>query len=74
MSESFLSSVIAALRANGHVVAGVGRVVVPGSADRTATLQVDGQHLTLQEAAHLAGLAFPSDTTRTGSYRRPGRG
>lgn len=72
MTESFLATVIAALRAQGHVVAGVGRVVVPCSADRTATLQVDGRHVTLHEAADLAGLPFPSDTTRTGSYRRPG--
>jgi hypothetical protein len=72
MSESFLSTVIAALRDQGHTVAGIGRVIVPGSAARTATLQVDGEHLTLEEAAKLAGLAFPSDTTRTGSYRRSG--
>ena len=74
MSDSFLSRVVEALRAQGHVVAGIGRVVVPGSADRTATLQVDGQHVTLQQAAELAGLQFPADTTRTGSYRRPGPG
>jgi hypothetical protein len=72
MSETFLSTVIAALREKGHVVGGIGRVVVPGNEHRTATLQVDGRHLTLQEAAALAGLEFPSDTTRTGSYRRPG--
>jgi hypothetical protein len=72
MSETFLSTVVAALRAQGHVVAGIGRVIVPGSADRTATLQVDGEHLTLEEAARLVGLEFPPDTTRTGSYRRPG--
>jgi len=72
MSESVLSTVIATLRAQGHTVAGVGRVIVPGSVDRTATLQVDGQHLTLEEAARLAGLTFPSDTTRTGSDRRSG--
>lgn len=74
MAESFLSTVIAALRAQGHTVAGIGRVIVPGSAgaDRTATLQVNGEHLTLEEAARLAGLTMPSDTTRTGSYRRSG--
>jgi hypothetical protein len=77
MSESFLSTVIATLRAKGHTVAGIGRVIVPNSAgpagaDRTATLQVDGEHLTLEEAARLAGLTMPSDTTRTGSYRRSG--
>ena len=77
MSESFLSTVVAALRAQGHTVAGIGRVIVPGGsgpggADRTVTLQVDGEHLTLKEAAKLAGLTFPTDTTRTGSYRRPG--
>jgi hypothetical protein len=72
MSESFLSTVIATLRAQGHTVAGVGRVIVPGSAARTATLQVDGEHVTLEDAAKMAGLKFPSDTTRTGSYRRPG--
>ena len=77
MSETFLSTVIAALRGQGHTVAGIGRVIVPGSvgpagADRTTTLQVNGRHLTLEEAARLAGLPFPSDTTRTGSYRRSG--
>jgi hypothetical protein len=79
MAETFLSTVIAALRAQGHVVAGIGRVIVPGrtdpvNADRTATLQVDGEHLTLEEAARIAGLAFPADTTRTGSFRRSGQG
>jgi hypothetical protein len=75
MTESFLSTVIGALRAQGHTVAGVGRVIVPHGAEggsRTATLQVDGQHLTLEEAARIAGLPIPADTTRTGSYRRPG--
>lgn len=77
MAESFLSTVVAALREQGHTVAGIGRVIVPGhtnpgGADRTATLQVDGEHLTLEEAAKMAGLPFPSDTTRTGSFRRPG--
>jgi hypothetical protein len=77
MSESFLSTVVATLRAQGHTVAGIGRVIVPGSsspagADRTATVEVDGEHLTLEEAAKLAGLPFPSDTTRTGSFRRSG--
>ena len=72
MSDSFLSTVVEALRNQGHTVAGVGRVVVPGVDARTVTLQVDGKHVTLQEAATMAGLAFPADTTRTGSYRRPG--
>jgi hypothetical protein len=71
MSETFLSTVVEALRSQGHTVAGVGRLVVPGSDARTTTLQVDGAHVTLQEAADMAGLAFPADTTRTGSYRRP---
>jgi hypothetical protein len=72
MPESFLSTVVEALRSQGHTVAGVGRVVVPGVDARTVTLQVDGEHMTLQEAATMAGLAFPADTTRTGSHRRPG--
>jgi hypothetical protein len=77
MTETFLSTVVAALRAQGHTVAGIGRVIVPGGSgpggdDRTVTLQVDGEHLTLEEAAKLAGLPFPTDTTRTGSFRRPG--
>lgn len=74
MPDTFLSAVIAALRERGHTVGGVGRVIVPGQAARTATLQVDAQHVTLEEAARIAGLTFPSDTTRTGSYRRPSEG